>query len=83
MVSNHVNLGTDLTGDSRNDSFVYRSDEEAIRQAMDKFYEWANTGKPVFRLADYAILFQAGVFEYGAECEEFCAAIYRWGPIPE
>ena len=63
-------------------NYQYRSDEEAIEGAYEKFTRWAETGSSVFNQDDYAILFQAGVFEYGADAELFCNAVFRWGPIP-
>lgn len=68
--------------DKKDKEFVYRSDEEAIQQAYEKFLGWAETGSPVFTQDDYAILFQAGTFEYGKNAEQFCDAVFRWGPIP-
>ena len=62
--------------------YKYRSDDEAIQQAHEKFLAWAETGSPVFTQDDYAILFQAGVFEYGANAERFCSAVFEHGPVP-
>lgn len=61
---------------------VQRTDKEAIDQAFAKFEEWAATGVPAFTLDDYAILFQAGTFEYHKNAEDFCRAVYIWGPVP-
>lgn len=62
--------------------YEYRSDDAAIEQAMEKFDTWAETGAGGFNQDDYAILFQAGVFEYGANAERFCAAVFKNGPVP-
>ena len=62
--------------------YEYRSDDQAIEQAMEKFTVWEETGAGPFNQDDYAILFQAGVFEYGANAERFCAAVFRNGPVP-
>lgn len=62
--------------------YKYRSDGEAIDNAMAHFAEWEETGQGGFDQDDYAILFQAGVFEYGANAERFCAAVFRHGPVP-
>lgn len=62
--------------------YEYRSDSQAIKQAMEKFTVWEETGAGPFNQDDYAILFQAGVFEHGANAERFCAAVFRNGPIP-
>ena len=61
---------------------AFRTDEEAIDQAFEKFERWAETGASVFTLDDYAILFQAGTFEYHKNAEDFAAAVYRWGTVP-
>lgn len=57
-------------------------DKEVIAEKLELFEEWALTGKPVFTLDDYAVLFQAGTFEYGLRCEQFCQAVYEHGPVP-
>ena len=62
--------------------YEYRSDSEAIVRAMEKFETWEETGAPVFTQDDYAILFQAGVFEYGGNAERFCNAVFNYGPVP-
>lgn len=62
--------------------WAYRSDSEAIEQAMEKFAVWEETGGGSFSQDDYDILFQAGVFEYGANAERFCAAVFKNGPVP-
>lgn len=67
--------------DNQEPEYVYRSDKEAIDQALVKFEEWWLTGAKVFDLDDYAILFQAGVFEFGKRTEQLCEAIYLHGPI--
>ena len=64
------------------DGWEYRTDEEAVRGAYEKFLEWSETGAPVFDQDDYAILFQAGVFEYGYNAEKFCDTVFRLGPVP-
>ena len=62
--------------------YEYRSDSEAIDLAMEKFEVWEETGGGSFNQDDYAILFQAGVFEYGGHAERFCDAVFKHGPIP-
>ena len=62
--------------------WAYRSDSEAIDQAVLRFEVWEETGSPVFTQAEYDILFQAGVFDYGGMAERFCEAVYRLGPVP-
>lgn len=61
---------------------IERTDELAIKQALERFAAWAETGSPVFGQDDYDILFQAGTFEHGGNAEAFCAAVFRWGPVP-
>lgn len=60
----------------------YRTDSEAVNQAMEKFVAWEEHGSQAFTQDDYDILFQAGVFEHGAGAERFCGAVFRWGPVP-
>lgn len=59
-----------------------RPDKDVIAEKLALFRQWAETGEPVFTLDDYAVLFQAGTFEYGKNCEDFCNAVYNHGPIP-
>lgn len=58
-------------------------DSKVITKKLRLFNEWYDTGAPVFDRDDYAVLFQAGTFEYGRECEKFCEAVYKYGPVPE
>lgn len=60
----------------------YRTDDEAIRIALDRFKTWDETGAEVFDTDDYAILFQAGTFEYHAMAETLARVVYEKGPIP-
>lgn len=59
-----------------------RLDKDVIKEKLTLFRQWAKTGEPVFTLDDYAVLFQAGTFEYGKNCEDFCRAVYKHGPVP-
>lgn len=61
---------------------MVRSDDDVIREKLKLFDRWRTTGSSVFTLDDYAVLFQAGVFETGKRCEQFCEAVYRLGPVP-
>ena len=60
----------------------YRSDNKAIKQALERFDVWYETGAGVFSQNDYDILFQAGTFEYNRRAEQFCEAVYLFGPVP-
>lgn len=60
----------------------YRSDNQAIKEALSRFDVWLDTGAEVFSQSDYDILFQAGTFEYGRRAEQFCEAVYLHGPVP-
>lgn len=64
------------------DEWMYRSDQEAIEQALAKFHRWADHGSSVFTQDDYDILFQAGAFEWHDLAEKFMDAVYRLGPVP-
>lgn len=57
-------------------------DDDVIRDKLAKFYQWLDFGTGSFNLDDYAVLFQAGTFEKGKECEDFCRAVYLRGPVP-
>lgn len=60
----------------------YRSDKQAVREALDRFNTWYETGAEVFSQNDYDILFQAGAFELNRLAEQFCEAVYLHGPVP-